>query len=145
LPENKQVRDAMKKIHIMMLVACLISPLGWADDKQQAAEKAAAQWLSLLDQKEYAQTWQDASVIIRQQVKVNDWVQSFSQLHQQFGRMQSRRLQSAHYTSDLPDAPAGEYVVLQYHTVYEKKGPAIETVTPTFEKGQWRVSGYYIK
>jgi hypothetical protein len=55
-------------------------------------------------------------------------------------------LLSATYTTQLPGAPDGEYVVLQYDTSFEHKKTAIETVTPVMDKdGKWRVSGYYIK
>jgi Protein of unknown function (DUF4019) len=48
-------------------------------------------------------------------------------------------------TRSLPNAPAGEYVVIQYETQFEHKANAIETVTPLREKnGSWKVSGYFI-
>lgn len=135
----------MKRKLLITLLACLIAPLAWSGDKEEAANKTASEWLTKLDQKEYAQTWQETALLIRKQVPVTEWVKSLSLLHSKFGRMQSRRLQSAQHTTSLPGAPEGEYVVLQYHTIFEKKGPAIETVTPMLEGGEWRVSGYYIK
>lgn len=135
----------MKKRLLITLLACLIAPLAWAGDKEDAADKAASEWLGKLDRKEYAQTWQETALLIRKQVPVTEWVKSLSQLHDMYGRMQSRKLRSAHHTTSLPGAPEGEYVVLQYQTIYEKRGAAIETVTPMLEDGEWRVSGYYIK
>jgi hypothetical protein len=62
------------------------------------------------------------------------------------GPLVTRRLASATYTQTLPGAPAGEYVVIQYHARYERRALAIETVTPVREKdGRWRVSGYFIR
>ena len=49
------------------------------------------------------------------------------------------------YTTSLPGAPDGEYVVLQYESEFQRKKYAIETVTPMLDDGQWRVSGYYIR
>jgi hypothetical protein len=58
----------------------------------------------------------------------------------------SRKLKSKKYTTSLPGAPDGKYVVIQYETSFEHKKSAIETVTPMLDKdGKWRVSGYYIK
>jgi hypothetical protein len=54
-------------------------------------------------------------------------------------------LKAARFTRDLPGAPAGEYVVIQYDTDFEEKSGVTETITPMKEKGAWRVSGYYIK
>jgi hypothetical protein len=60
--------------------------------------------------------------------------------------MVARKLKSKQYTKNLPGAPDGECVVIQYETTFEKKQSAIETVTPMLDKdGKWRVSGYYIK
>jgi len=48
--------------------------------------------------------------------------------------------------TDLPNAPKGKYVVIQFKTSYRNKKDAIETVTPMKERdGGWKVSGYFIK
>ena len=60
--------------------------------------------------------------------------------------MISRELISISFAEELPGAPDGEYVVLQYKTSFENKKKAIETITPMLEKdGSWKISGYYIK
>ena len=62
------------------------------------------------------------------------------------GKVKSRTLLSKQYTTNLPGAPDGQYVVIQYKTAFEKKAAAVETVTPMLDKDKkWRVSGYYIK
>ena len=62
------------------------------------------------------------------------------------GALQSRQLLSATEAHSLPGAPDGQYYVLRYHSSFEKKAEATETVTPMKdEDGHWRVSGYYIK
>jgi len=135
----------MRKQYFITLLICLLAPMVWAGEKEEAAEKAATAWLQKLDQKNYAETWQETALLLRNQVPVNQWVKSLSELHQMFGRKQSRFLKAAHYTTNLPGAPDGEYVVLQYNTIFENKKGAIETVTPMLENGEWRISGYYIK
>ncbi len=53
---------------------------------------------------------------------------------------------SAQYRTELPGAPDGEYVVIQYEVSYENKKAGVETVTPILDKdGKWRVSGYFIR
>jgi hypothetical protein len=50
------------------------------------------------------------------------------------------------YTTTLPGAPDGEYVVIQYQSSFGKKNLAVETVTPMLDQdGVWRVSGYFIR
>jgi hypothetical protein len=58
----------------------------------------------------------------------------------------SRQLKSKQYTTSLPDAPDGQYVVIQFETSFEQKKSVVETITPMVNaSGQWRVAGYYIK
>jgi hypothetical protein len=62
------------------------------------------------------------------------------------GKVLSRALKSATYTTTLPGAPDGQYVVIQYDTAFEHKKSAVETITSMLDKdGTWRVSGYFIK
>ena len=62
------------------------------------------------------------------------------------GKTYYRTLKYKKYTTTLPGAPDGEYVVIQYQTSFERKKSAIETVTPMRDKdGKWRVAGYYIR
>lgn len=54
----------------------------------------------------------------------------------------ARKLLSASFQSKLPNAPPGEYVVLQYQTQADGSKTVVETVTPMKDKdGSWRVSG----
>jgi hypothetical protein len=62
------------------------------------------------------------------------------------GALQDRRLAGAEYTSTLPGAPDGEYVVIQFQAKYANKASAVETLTPMKDSdGVWRVSGYFIR
>ncbi len=62
------------------------------------------------------------------------------------GKVLSRKVINSTYTTSLPGAPDGQYVVIQFETSFENKRNAVETVTPMLEPdGQWRVSGYYIR
>jgi hypothetical protein len=50
------------------------------------------------------------------------------------------------FQTDLPNAPKGEYVVIQYKTEFAGAGTVLETITPMLDKdGKWRVSGYFVK
>ena len=60
--------------------------------------------------------------------------------------MKSRSLLDAKYTTEIPNAANGEYVIMQFQTSFESKENAVETVTPMLDdEGVWRVSGYYIR
>ena len=47
-----------------------------------------------------------------------------------FGALKSRQFLGAKYATELPGAPDGEYVVIQYQASYENKKNAVETITP---------------
>jgi len=136
-------------ITIVLLAAGVVLPGCARQENTQAEEKAeaaAATWLELLDEKEYPETWEDAAAYFKGAVTEDKWVQTISALRDPLGRVLSRRLRSKEFTTTMPGAPDGEYVVLQYDTVFERKQSAVETVTPMKgEDGVWRVSGYFIK
>jgi len=60
--------------------------------------------------------------------------------------MTVRELGSAKYSTTLPGAPDGEWVVLKLNTTFENKAVAVETVTVMRDlDGKWRVAGYFIR
>ena len=62
------------------------------------------------------------------------------------GSSWSRTVSSTQYATTLPGAPDGEYVLVQYETVFENKKAGVEALTVSREKdGTWRVSGYFIR
>jgi hypothetical protein len=62
------------------------------------------------------------------------------------GEVVSRQLRSAQRATELPGAPDGQYLVMQFETAFAGKKTAIETVTFMLaDAGQWREAGYYIK
>jgi hypothetical protein len=65
---------------------------------------------------------------------------------QPLGALVSRQVKSAQPMTELPGAPDGHYVVMEFESSFANKKAAIETVTFMLEKdGQWRSSGYFIK
>ncbi len=140
----------MKRIVLSLIVISLTlsASLVFAQDtaKENAALKAAKTWLSLVDAGKYAQSWQEAAAYFRNAVTREHWVQSLQGARQPLGSVISRKVSEKMYTTYLPGAPDGQYVVIQYESSFANKKTAIETVTPMLDKdGTWRVSGYYIK
>lgn len=132
---------------LVIAVLLLLVPAARADDEaEKRAVEAAEKWLTLVDKGDYAESWETASVLFRKAVSQNDWEQTLSKSRGLFGNMISRELMQAKYETSLPGAPDGEYVIIQFRAVFEKKTAAVETVTPMKDPdGEWRVSGYYIK
>jgi hypothetical protein len=142
----------MKKIaKFVILLSCfslmVCSQTLLADEAaEKAAQAATEQWLALVDQGQYAESWGTAASYFKNAVPEKQWLQSMKGARQPLGKVISRRLKSAIFTTSLPGAPDGQYVVVQYATSFENKASAVETVTPMRDPDkQWRVSGYFIK
>jgi hypothetical protein len=117
-----------------------------ADSPEDAAQAAAESWLKLVDQGDYAASWDAAAALFRGAVTKEQWKGAMTGARAPLGRMVSRKVKSRQYTEHAPGAPDGKYVVIQFETVFEKKAAAVETVTPMVDPdGVWRVSGYYIR
>src|SRR5581483_4614437 len=127
-----------------ILFLCLAAA---AQDKpEQAAQKSAESWLTLVDSGNYGQSWDQAGQLFRTAVTRDEWTGKIRALRDPLGKVTSRKLKSATYSKTLPGAPDGEYVVIQYETAFEHKQSAVETITPMLDKdGTWRVSGYFIR
>ncbi|MGP0018773.1 MAG: DUF4019 domain-containing protein [Candidatus Sulfotelmatobacter sp.] len=137
------------KLASMLLIAVLlcVSTLAQSPQKpEQLAQASSDAWLALVDSGKYANSWDEAAQLFKSAVTKDQWLSALGQVRTPQGKVVSRKLKSATYTKTLPGAPAGEYVVVQYDTNFEKKQGAVETVTPMLDKdGKWRVSGYFIK
>jgi hypothetical protein len=115
-------------------------------DKTTIAEGAARNWLKMVDSGNYAQSWDDTGSVLKANVAREQWQELLARNRAPLGPVISRKLKSAEYTTQLPGAPEGQYVVLQYESGFEHRNSAIETVTPTLDKdGTWRVCLYTVK
>ncbi len=117
-----------------------------AEKSEADAVKAAEKTLNLIDGKRYEESWVESADFFKKAVKKEQWVAAMRQAREPLGQRVSRELLSAKYMTALPNAPAGEYVVIQFKTSFTNKKDAIETFTPTLDSaGAWRMSGYFIK
>lgn len=114
--------------------------------KERAALVGAEQWLVMVDTGKYAKSWQEAAGYFRNAITRDSWEQSVGAVRKPLGKVVSRNVKSTTYTTSLPGAPDGEYVMVEFETVFEHKATAVETITPMLESdGTWRVSGYFIQ
>ena len=134
------------------MMACLIGAIAAAggalaaDKPEDAAQASAESWLKLVDNGDYAASWEQAAKVFKGAVQQADWSKMSGGVRTPLGKVISRKLKSREYAEKLPGAPDGKYVVIQYDTVFEHKASAVETVTPMADPdGSWRVSGYFIR
>jgi hypothetical protein len=129
----------------MLALAAALSAVPTESDSVTAAEGAATAWLARMDAAKYGDAWEHCADFFKKIVSKPEWEKSAGSARDPLGAVKSRKVRSSRYTKSLPGAPEGEYVVIQYDTVFEKRD-AVETVTPMRDTdGVWRVSGYYIR
>lgn len=115
-------------------------------ETEAAATASAEAWLRLVDEGAYAESWREAASVFKVSLTEQGWVEMVTPVRQPMGKVESRRLIRASYTTSLPGAADGQHVRIQYRTDFENKKSAIETITPILDAdGQWRVSGYFIR
>ena len=140
-----------KKERFLFLLSLVLILSTWttaqaSEEREEKALQAVRQWLDLVDNDRFGESWITAATFFKSAVGKEQWELSLSSVRKPLGKVISRKLKSKQYTKKLPGAPDGEYVVIQFETSFEHKGSAVETVTPMMERnGTWRVSGYYIK
>ena len=97
----------------------------------------ARQWLVLVDDKNYAQSWSEASKTFQAKQKTEAWARDEAATREPLGAVASRDLKSI-------DLGRANVAVIHYDTVFAHKAQAVETVTLAFENGGWSVTGYSV-
>jgi hypothetical protein len=115
-----------------------------AEEPEKAAQAAAEKWLALVDAGDYGQSYDAAASAFKKALTKEQWIDAVGKARAPLGKLESRRLLGAKFMTELPNAPKGEYVVIQYEAKFAS-GPAVETVTPMKDGDAWRVSGYYVR
>jgi hypothetical protein len=113
--------------------------------EEQAAERQALGFLGYLDHGRYADSYAYTGMLIRAQLDRDSFAKQLEKARAGTGALLSREFIDAGYTTSVPGAPEGQYVVLHYAAAFANRQEAVETLTLAFAKGYWRVSGYYIK
>jgi hypothetical protein len=113
-------------------------------DQSQQVTDAAQCWLTLIDAGNYDLTWDEASSLFQRGVARAQWVAQAKGAREPLGAIGSRVKPSVHFVASLPGAPDGQYAVLQFHSKFEHKHAAVETVTMMIDGGSWKLAGYFI-
>jgi len=112
----------------------------------RTADTAAHSWLALVDSGEITKSWDEAALVFQLAVTKTEWERTLRSARAPFGRFGARRPLLARYTTDPPNAPPGQYVLLRYETDVAGGRHVVETVVPTLDgKRGWRVSGYFVR
>lgn len=112
----------------------------------RVAETVATSWLGLVDRGRYGESWDSAATVFRRSIAKPAWEDAIGSARRPLEPFGERTLVGSSWQTTLPNAPPGQYVVLQYRTRAGGGKRVIETVTPMKDSdGTWRVSGYYVR
>ncbi len=138
----------MKRTILMALIAFLLPFNVLADTSQaeQAAVAAAESWLAMVDEGAYGASWQNSAELFKGAVGLEQWELTLQGVRGPLGEVIERSVDSKDYTTTVPGAPDGEYVIIKFAVSFTNKASGIETVTSMRDPdGQWRVAGYFIR
>jgi hypothetical protein len=141
----------MKKIVSLLILLTLLmgsSPSSSyaGSGAEDIAVSSARTWLSLIDDGNYSRSWKEASTFFKGAVSEGNWKASLDGIRKPLGKLVLRKIKAVKHFTELPGAPDGQYVVMEFRASFVKKKSAIETVTFVLEKdGLWKAAGYFIK
>jgi Protein of unknown function (DUF4019) len=113
--------------------------------EEQAAERQALGFLGYIDHGRFADSYAYTGMLIRSQLDREAFASQVEKARAGTGTLQARELIDAGYSTTVPGAPEGQYVVLHYHSSFANRPDTVETLTLAMAKGYWRVDGWYIK
>jgi hypothetical protein len=117
-----------------------------SDSAVASAQRAADAWLRQLDGAQYGLSWDNAASAFQHAMTRAQWITTIQKVQGQVGPLGARSLQHGQYTTTVPNAPAGEYVVLQYRTESAVASFVTETVVMVRDGARgWRVLGYTVR
>jgi hypothetical protein len=105
------------------------------------AARAARDWLALVDDAKWQESWAATGERFRSANTVALWQSVSEQAHAPLGRMITRTLLS---DVDTPAPPNGSHTV-QFRTDFTNKRGVTETLSLVREGGTWKVVGIYIE
>lgn len=103
-----------------------------------APDDRARQWLVLVDDKNFPQSWKDAGKAFQNRQSADAWANDANNKRVPLGAVASRDLKSI-------DVSRSNVAVIRYDTSFAKKTGAVETVTLGFENNGWAVTNYSVE
>ena len=104
----------------------------------------AKQWLTLIDDQNYADAYKQMDASARNKVSEQDFAAKIGGARTPLGAMSSRALKDINVAKTRPGMRDGQYTIVRYDSAFAHKAAAVESVTLESENGAWSVAGYFI-
>lgn len=113
------------------------------EQQQRQVHDAAVEFLTLLDANKVAETWTASSPVLKEAMSEAAWVNMLKAVRLGLGSFKERSPAGIGFTQAMPDAPAGNYCVIEFNSVFATTSLK-EKVIVRDENEQWKVVGYYV-
>lgn len=144
-------------LSIIAVAAVFMSSVGTSSDSengtgmtkievsQAASIGIGKEWLKLVDNKNWSESWSSAGSFFRSKVSEKTWSSTILSVRNPLGSLISRSILKVTKATSLPGAPDGEYELIEFQSNFTNKSNAIETLVLVKEENTWKTVGYYIR
>ena len=134
----------MKLNILVVLVGIAGALVTAAGPAEEEASKAGENWLSLLDNQKYEESWKQAASMFRDQVTQEQWLISLRRFRDPLGPLLSRTTSRVDFAKSLRGAPDGDYAIIHFTTSFKNKNDVTERLTLVKEDAKWQMAAYAI-
>ena len=110
-----------------------------------AAQKAAVEWLAIVDAEKYAESWKAAAPYLQRQLSAAAWLKRLDTMRKPIDPLIHRSLQTTQYREQFPGLPPGQYVAFVWQTDFGAKHAVLESVIMSFDGTTWKTVGYAVR
>ena len=136
----------MRQITFVVILISILAPAyACAGERFPQAKAAALEWLHLVDEERYVDSWITSASQFKARISQSEWSSAAHSARFPLGPLVSRTIISRERKASLPEAPDGEYRIFTTKTAFKNKSGATETITLVQKGGQWKVVGYFIR
>lgn len=104
----------------------------------------AKQWMSLVDDQNYAEAYRQMGTTARGKLAADVWTGNIRTMRLPLGAMSSRTLKDVKMSNTLAGMRDGQYAALRYDSAFAHKAAGVESVTLVLENGAWSVTSYRV-
>ena len=114
------------------------------DDRE--AIDAGMKWLALIDSGKAGAAWELSSKQLQSAVTRGKFIAAMRDARKPLGKLEERTAERFARSHQLPGAPDGDYVIIEYTARFPKGKKLQEQLVWSIEEGEiWRVAGYYYR
>lgn len=120
------------------------APAGPSTPMTPTPDDRARQWLTLVDDQNYADAYKQMGSATRDKISATDWARKTSAVRAPLGAMSSRTLKDVKLTKTRPGMRDCQHATVRYDSAFAHKTGSVEAVSLISENGGWSVIGYSV-